>query len=80
MIFPHNELVSSSCPADVKPESEMVMTDGCGLINLQAMHMLHKKLDLWKEAPTAIQCRLAGAKVLFFFTYMIYLFGFKTFP
>lgn len=41
----------------------MVMTDGCGLINIQAMHMLHEKLDLWKEAPVAIQCRLAGAKV-----------------
>jgi len=42
----------------------MDMTDGCGLINLHAMHMLHEKLGLWKEVPVAIQCRLAGAKVL----------------
>lgn len=70
-IFPYKELVSSSCPAGVKPTSEMVMTDGCGFINLQAMHMLHEKLGLWKEAPSAIQCRLAGAKVLLFYLYDI---------
>jgi hypothetical protein len=78
-IFSYNELVSSSCPADVKPTSEMVMTDGCGLINLQAMLMLHEKLGLWKEVPVAIQCRLAGAKVKSFI-YMINSLGFKTFP
>ena len=42
----------------------MDMTDGCGLINIHALHMLHEKLGLWKEVPVAIQCRLAGAKVL----------------
>ena len=42
----------------------MDMTDGCGLINLHAIHMLHEGLGLWKEVPVAIQCRLAGAKVL----------------
>jgi hypothetical protein len=58
--------VSSSCPPGVKHTSEMDMTDGCGLINLHALHMLHEKLGLWKEVPVAIQCRLAGAKVLVF--------------
>lgn len=47
----------------------MDMTDGCGLINLQAIYMLHKELGLWKEAPVAIQCRLAGAKVIVFILY-----------
>jgi RNA dependent RNA polymerase len=42
----------------------MDMTDGCGLINLHAIHILYEKLGLWKEIPVAIQCRLAGAKVL----------------
>jgi hypothetical protein len=41
----------------------MDMTDGCGLINLQALHSLHEYLGLWGEIPTAIQCRIAGAKV-----------------
>jgi hypothetical protein len=60
------KLVSSNCPSDVKHPSEMDMTDGCGLINLHAIHMLHERLGLWKEVPVAIQCRLAGAKVLVF--------------
>ncbi len=59
----HYKLVSSSCPPGIKPPSEMDMTDGCGLINLHAMHMLHERLALWKEVPVAIQCRLGGAKV-----------------
>jgi hypothetical protein len=71
LFFSYSELVSPSCPAGVKPTSEMVMTDGCGLINLQAIHMLHEKLGLWKEVPSAIQCRLAGAKVLFYLFYDI---------
>jgi hypothetical protein len=41
----------------------MDMTDGCGLVNLQALHSLHEQLDLWGEVPTAVQCRIAGAKV-----------------
>jgi RNA-dependent RNA polymerase len=49
----------------------MDMTDGCGLINLHAIHMLHERLGLWKEAPVAIQCRLGGAKVLVFILYII---------
>lgn len=55
--------MSSSCLPGVKPSSEMDMTDGCGLVNLRALHALHEQLDLWKEIPTAVQCRLAGAKV-----------------
>ncbi|KAI9459182.1 RNA dependent RNA polymerase-domain-containing protein [Lactarius psammicola] len=58
------DVVSSSCPPGVKPSSEMDMTDGCGLINLQALHALHEQLSLWGEVPTAVQCRIAGAKGL----------------
>lgn len=58
------DIVSSSCPSGIKHPSEMDMTDGCGLINLHAIHMLHERLGLWKEFPVAIQCRLAGAKGL----------------
>jgi len=49
----------------------MDMTDGCGLINLNAIHKLHEKLGFWKEIPVAIQCRLAGAKVFVLFFYHI---------
>lgn len=59
------KLVSSSCPSNIKHPSEMDMTDGCGLINLHAIHMLHERLGFWREVPVAIQCRLAGAKVNF---------------
>ena len=48
----------------------MDMSDGCGLINLHAIHMLHERLNLWKEVPVAIQCRLAGAKVLIFIYFL----------
>jgi RNA-dependent RNA polymerase len=61
--YSYDELVSSWCPSGVKPPSEMDMTDGCGLINLQALCHLHEQLSLWNEIPTALQCRLAGAKV-----------------
>jgi hypothetical protein len=58
------KLVSSNWQnCNLKHPSEMDMTDGCGLINLHAIHMLHERLNLWKEVPVAIQCRLAGAKV-----------------
>ncbi|KAI9508083.1 RNA dependent RNA polymerase-domain-containing protein [Russula earlei] len=58
------DIISSSCPPGVKHTSEMNMTDGCGLMNHQAIYMLHEKLGVWKEIPVAIQCRLAGAKGL----------------
>jgi hypothetical protein len=54
----------------------MDMTDGCGLINLHALHLLHERLGLWKEVPVAIQCRLAGAKVLLLI-FLIYVKMFK---
>ena len=63
IIYFNCDLVSPSCPPGVKPTSEMDMTDGCGLVNLHAIHLLHEKLGLWKETPVAIQCRLGGAKV-----------------
>lgn len=66
IFYSNHNLVSASCPPGVKPASEMDMTDGCGLINLHAIHTLHEKLGLWKEMPVAIQCRLGGAKVLVF--------------
>ena len=71
LIYSYYELVSSSCPPGVKHPSEMDMTDGCGLINLHALHMLHENIGLWKEVPMAIQCRLAGAKVLLFIVFNI---------
>jgi hypothetical protein len=49
----------------------MDMTDGCGLVNLHAIHLLHERLGLWKETPVAIQCRLGGAKVLAFILFNI---------
>lgn len=38
------------------------MTDGCGLINKVALLSLRVKYD-WRTSPTAIQCRVGGAKV-----------------
>ncbi|KAG7096864.1 hypothetical protein E1B28_004272 [Marasmius oreades] len=37
------------------------MTDGSGFINQSALRLLHHKFN-WEEWPTAIQCRIAGAK------------------
>ncbi|KAG6336122.1 hypothetical protein ID866_2960 [Astraeus odoratus] len=43
---------------------DSVMTDGCGFINIAALKKLCAVLD-WdpQSRPTAIQCRIAGAKV-----------------
>jgi RNA-dependent RNA polymerase len=38
------------------------MTDGCGFINKVALKELRELLQ-WDTVPTAIQCRIAGAKV-----------------
>jgi len=38
------------------------MTDGCGYINKIALKALRELLQ-WDTTPTAIQCRIAGAKV-----------------
>ncbi|KAI0360558.1 hypothetical protein OH77DRAFT_1493021 [Trametes cingulata] len=47
-----------------KPPSEMQMTDGCGFANRAVMRALHAKFPSWQDEPTAIQCRIGGAKGL----------------
>jgi len=42
------------------------MTDGCGFANLATLHSIKEVLEL-DSIPTAIQCRVAGAKVCFTF-------------
>ncbi|KAI0264673.1 RNA dependent RNA polymerase-domain-containing protein [Gloeopeniophorella convolvens] len=60
-----NDIISAAWLHNTaKPPSEMDMTDGCGLINLQALHSIHEHLAFWKDVPVAIQCRVAGAKGL----------------
>ncbi|RPD65627.1 hypothetical protein L226DRAFT_543193 [Lentinus tigrinus ALCF2SS1-7] len=46
-----------------KPPSEMQMTDGCGFANRALMQILYDKLP-WPMPPTAVQCRIGGAKGL----------------
>jgi RNA-dependent RNA polymerase len=46
----------------VSPEGSD-MTDGAGLINKTALRQLFNKFTDWDVWPTAIQCRIAGAKV-----------------
>ncbi|KAJ6448667.1 RNA dependent RNA polymerase-domain-containing protein, partial [Mycena vitilis] len=48
---------------DIYSESGSVMTDGAGLVNKAALHMIYNnlKMETW---PTAIQCRVKGAKGL----------------
>jgi hypothetical protein len=38
------------------------MTDGCGFVNKFTLKTLRELLQ-WDTVPTAIQCRIAGAKV-----------------
>ncbi|KAI0737583.1 RNA dependent RNA polymerase-domain-containing protein, partial [Daedaleopsis nitida] len=47
-----------------KPPSEMQMTDGCGLANRALMQALYGKFPAWSFPPTAVQCRIGGAKGL----------------
>jgi len=42
------------------------MTDGCGFANLATLRLIKEVLEL-DSIPTAIQCRVAGAKVCFIF-------------
>ncbi|KAL4070840.1 RNA dependent RNA polymerase-domain-containing protein [Scleroderma citrinum] len=42
---------------------DSIMTDGCGFINLSALKRLRAVFG-WDVCPTAIQCRIAGAKGL----------------
>ncbi|KIO08385.1 hypothetical protein M404DRAFT_997314 [Pisolithus tinctorius Marx 270] len=50
-------------PADDIVAGDSVMTDGCGFINLAAMKKMCAIFN-WDTCPTAIQCRIAGAKGL----------------
>ena len=45
-----------------KIPAEMDMTDGCGFANAQLLNQLKDALE-WDRFPTAVQCRLGGAKV-----------------
>ena len=42
----------------------MQMTDGCGLANRALMQALFQKMGRWPAPPTAVQCRIGGAKGL----------------
>ena len=42
----------------------MQMTDGCGFANRAAMQLLYDRFKTWERVPTAIQCRIGGAKGL----------------
>ncbi|KAI0746913.1 RNA dependent RNA polymerase-domain-containing protein [Daedaleopsis nitida] len=46
-----------------KPPSEMQMTDGCGFANRAVMQLLYDRFP-WFIQPTAVQCRIGGAKGL----------------
>ncbi|KAI0646405.1 RNA dependent RNA polymerase-domain-containing protein [Trametes meyenii] len=59
-----NDIVCEAFIGSGKPPSEMQMTDGCGLANRAVMRLLHAKFPSWSEEPTAIQCRIGGAKGL----------------
>ncbi|CAK5275616.1 unnamed protein product [Mycena citricolor] len=47
----------------VVSEQDSDMTDGAGLINKAALRLIHHRLDM-ERWPTAIQCRVVGAKGL----------------
>ncbi|KAI0674419.1 RNA dependent RNA polymerase-domain-containing protein [Trametes maxima] len=59
-----NDIICEAFIGDGKPPSEMQMTDGCGLANRAVMRLLHAKFPSWPEEPTAVQCRIGGAKGL----------------
>ncbi|KAJ7608107.1 RNA dependent RNA polymerase-domain-containing protein [Mycena polygramma] len=47
----------------IDSESGSVMTDGAGLVNKAALHMMYNNLEM-ETWPTAVQCRVKGAKGL----------------
>ncbi|KAJ8488013.1 hypothetical protein ONZ51_g3830 [Trametes cubensis] len=59
-----DEIICDSFRGPGKPPSEMEMTDGCGFANRAVMRALKAKFPAWQEEPTAIQCRIGGAKGL----------------
>ena len=54
--------MSRSFDGDGKVPAEKIMTDGCGLANRAVMKSLKEQFD-WPEEPSAVQCRVGGAKV-----------------
>ena len=58
--------VSASFIGPGKVPSAQIMTDGCGFANLATLHSIKEVLEL-DNIPTAVQCRIAGAKVCLFF-------------
>ncbi|TBU26167.1 RNA dependent RNA polymerase-domain-containing protein [Dichomitus squalens] len=59
-----DDIICDAFEGKGKPPSEMQMTDGCGFANRAVMRMLHDKFPAWQDEPTAIQCRIGGAKGL----------------
>jgi RNA-dependent RNA polymerase len=59
-------LVSPSFIGPGKAPSSKIMTDGCGFANLAALCSIGELLEL-DSVPTAVQCRVAGAKVFLLF-------------
>ncbi|KAI0777795.1 RNA dependent RNA polymerase-domain-containing protein [Trametes elegans] len=59
-----DDIICDTFTGPGKPPSEMQMTDGCGFANRAVMRLLKAKFPTWQEEPTAIQCRIGGAKGL----------------
>ncbi|KAI0635289.1 RNA dependent RNA polymerase-domain-containing protein [Trametes polyzona] len=59
-----DDVVCDAFTGGGKPPSEMQMTDGCGLANRALMRILEARFSTWRDEPTAIQCRIGGAKGL----------------
>lgn len=57
-------VVSPAWSGKGKVPNEMIMTDGCGFANAVLLTTLQAKHE-WENFPTAVQVRIAGAKVLF---------------
>ncbi|KAF9652372.1 hypothetical protein BDM02DRAFT_3183762 [Thelephora ganbajun] len=55
--------VSLSFIGPGKASNAQIMTDGCGFANLATLHSIKEVLEL-DNIPTAVQCRIAGAKGL----------------
>ncbi|PIL27621.1 RNA-dependent RNA polymerase [Ganoderma sinense ZZ0214-1] len=59
-----DDIICDAFDGKGKPPSEMQMTDGCGFANRAVMRLLYEKFHTWPDEPTAIQCRIGGAKGL----------------
>ncbi|KAI0372068.1 hypothetical protein BV20DRAFT_1065820 [Pilatotrama ljubarskyi] len=59
-----DDIICEAFAGPGKPPSEMQMTDGCGFANRAVMRALKGKFPSWQDEPTAIQCRIGGAKGL----------------